>query len=491
MKGKFTVASAHPLSTNIGMKIMEKGGNSYDAAIAVSAALTVVQPNLNGLGGDMFAIVKDGTVSALNGSGPASEMATVDFFRKSGLNEIPNRGSLSSFSIPGLASSWQLLHERCTMRFSELVVPAADLAKSGFRISAGISWAIGRMKGYDSDWEGIYKPAEKGGILYQAALGKTLERIGHDDAYGFYHGDIAKQIEEDMIAKGGLMRFSDLDSYSAQWVDPMRVRYRGYDVYTNPPPSQGVTSLMWLNMLDRVSLGSMNVEDYYEELIGKMLVAYDYRSRYIADPTYVRFPAELLEKNAVYDLPGLKGKAPEKNSDTTAFSVYDGETGISAIQSNYMGFGSGHSIKSTGINMNNRGCYFTLNPEHHNALMPGKKTFHTLMAVYAQGEKQIFLGTMGGDVQPQINVQILSGIIDLGRRAQEAVAYPRYVYPASIYGDADIYYEESLHLGKYTQVKDNNSMTGHAQAIVVGETTEPGFDPRGDGLLSQSTTREG
>lgn len=483
MNKDFAVASAHPLSTRIGMRVMENGGNSYDAAVAVSAALTVVQPNLNGLGGDMFAIVKDGSVKALNGSGPASKMASIEFFEKSGFTEIPNKGSLSSFSVPGLVSSWQLLSEHCSMDMGELMKPASEIARNGFRISAGIASAIGRMKGYDKDWEGIYKPAERDGILYEAALGKTLEKIGEDSGYGFYHGEIARQIEKDMIAKGGLMRFSDLDSYSASWVDPMRIKYRGYDVYTNPPPSQGVTSLLWLNMLDRVSFDSISTEDYYDRMIEKMLVAYDYRSRYVADPSRIKFPMELLEKDAVYAGSRLTGRAPEKNSDTTAFSVYDGDTGISAIQSNYMGFGSGHSISDTGINMNNRGCYFTLNREHHNSLAPGKKTFHTLMAVYAEGEKKIFVGTMGGDVQPQINVQILSGIIDLQRKAQEVVSYPRFVYPASIYGDADIYYEESLRLGKYKPINDNNSMTGHAQSIIAGESVEAGLDPRGDGLL--------
>ncbi len=481
---KFAAASSHFLSTKAGKDVLEAGGNAYDAAIAVSAALTVVQPHLNGLGGDFFAILDDGGITAINGNGFSAELATIDFFRSKGYSEIPKRGNLASFTVPGLVSSWSLLSKNTSMPLKRLLQPAIRYAREGFSVTPAIARAAELTNGCDGDWNRIYKPVSGGGILHQTELGGTLEVVAEDNGHSFYHGEIARRIEKDMINKGGLIRFTDMDSYEASVVKPLQVHYRGYNLYTNPPSSQGAAALIWLNMLNRYPLASMAKEEYYSALLSTMWTAYAYRAKCIADPHWLAFDEALLASDYKYEDPPAGERAGVSLSDTTAFSVYDGSIGISAIQSNYMGFGSGHNIAGTGINMNNRGVYFTLDGSHHNALSPRKKTFHTLMATLAKGDQTIYTSSMGGDVQPQINVQVLCNVIDRGMGMQSAIAEPRFGYPASIYGSSEVFYERDLKLGVGREVDNLNSMMGHAQGILVNSDVETGTDPRGDGLIT-------
>ncbi len=476
----FSVAANHPLATRAGKEILEKGGNAYDAALAVSASLVVVQPHLNGLGGDMFAVIDEGKPRSINGSGYAAELGTVDYFSSRGLSSIPKRGPLSSFVVPGLVSAWKLLSEHCTMDLPLIFSRAIQYAMYGFRVQDSLFNSIDLAKNADSDWERIYRGVSRNGTIYQRELGRTLDTISRDCGHSFYHGALARLIEADMLSKGGLIRFQDLDEYEAKWVDPISTTYRGRTVYTNPPNSQGATLLFWMNMLSRQSLSSMKKEDYYEALISTMHIAYQYRSRFIGDPELVVLPSGLLSPEFDYVAESAGGAGADSLSDTTAFSVYDGKAGISAIQSNYMGFGSGHSIRGTGINMNNRGSYFTLDSAHHNRVAPHKKTFHTLMATVLKGPETLYLSSMGGDVQPQTNMQIVSRIIDRGEDLQQAISAPRFCFPASIYSGSTLYAEKSLELKRAEPVEDNNSMMGHAQGIMVSETVTPGFDPRGD-----------
>ncbi|SMD31163.1 gamma-glutamyltransferase 2. Threonine peptidase. MEROPS family T03 [Picrophilus oshimae DSM 9789] len=470
----YAVASSHPLSTFVGNEILKDGGNAYDAAIATSAALVVVQPHLNGLGGDFFSTIIDNDIYSINGSGNAPELATIEFFHRNGYNKIPEHGPLSSFSIPGLVSSWEILYKNATMKLEKLFSRAISFAMDGFIPSNSILKAIKNFKYGDVDFNNIYY--NNGRLLVQRALGRTLKLLAEKGLESFYHGDIARAIEDDMIKKHGLIRFNDLDSYSASVVKPLEIRYRNYSVYTNPPVSQGATALYWLNRLNKYDLYSMPDDLYYSSLINEMYPSYEFRKSMIYDGSSIS--NDDLLNNYSYS----KNKKDEKYSDTTAFSVFDGDAGISAIQSNYMGFGSGHSIHGYGINMNNRGSYFTLDKNHKNALKPGKKTFHTLMSTILNGDKLILLGSMGGDIQPQVNVQIITRIIDLNYNIQDAISYPRFAYPASIYGDADLYSEKGIVSGsKY--IDGLSSTMGHAQGILIEDDVHAGFDPRGDGLL--------
>ena len=473
---KYNVATSHPLSTMAGMEALEKGGNAYDAMLASSSALVVVQPHFNGLGGDLFATIKDNGYYCINASGYAASAASIDFYSRNGYKEIPKRGSLSSFSIPGLVGSWKIAAEKSTMGIGENFKRAIQFAKDGFEPSRKLVRAINRFEGGDEDFNSIYKGTDS--WLVQKSLGNTLETLVTEGLDSFYNGSIADKIDADMKEKGGLITKKDLLDYKAAITDPVKVNYRGYNVYTNPPVSQGLTASVWLRDLNAYDLAGMEHQEYYDTLIKTMHDAYNIRRQYVYDG--VKLPENIDDLKPDN---GQPGNQKSNLSDTTAYSVFDGKIEISAIQSNYMGFGSGHSIKGLGINMNNRGSYFSLDSENKNSLKPGKKTFHTLMSILASGKKDIILGTMGGDVQPQVNVQILSRIIDLGGNMPDAIAYPRFAYPASIYGDSKVYYESTLRLNHYEPVDDLNDMMGHAQGILIDSDSEAGVDPRGDGLL--------
>ena len=480
------VAAAHPLCMEVGRRVLERGGNAYDATIAVSAALTVVQPHANGLGSDFFATIREGGVRCINGSGPAAALATPEFFEDAGLKSIPTYGSRSSLTVPGLVASWGALAADTTLPFPALLEPAIQLAAKGFPPSTSLRSAIDRTSSIgDEDWRLTYRHLLPADALVQADLARTLGTIAEDQGHGFYHGALARAIETDMETKGGLIRFEDLDEFQVERTAPISVKYRGYDVYTNPPNSQGATELIWLNLLGREDLAAPNEVDYVETLVRTMHLAWRYRSEFIGEPRELPFPVELLTADYPYRAEPIKPEGPGSGPDTTAFSVYDGTIGISAIQSNYMGFGSGHTVRGTGINLNNRGAYFTLERSHHNVLAPRKRTFHTLMTTLATGPSIILLGSMGGDVQPQSNVQILTRMIDRGEELQSAVAAPRFAYPASIYGDAPLYAEAGVRLRRpSTPLSDaERSLVGHAHGIRVGASVQVGIDPRGDGLL--------
>ena len=478
------VASAHPLSTAAGLEVLRAGGNAYDAALAVSAALPVVQPHMNGLGSDFFAVVRERSSLAVNSSGPAGARASPEEFHRLGLRRIPARGPLSALTVPGLVAGWSFLAGRGALGWKRDLAPAVRLAARGFPASPSLARAARSAPWGDGDFRRIYGAVQAGHVLRQSAMARTLSGIVADRGHGFYHGPLARRLCRDLAKKGGLLEPGDLERYALSLERPLRVRYRQYTVETNPPPSQGATELVWFNLLARQDLAAMADPEYLETLARTMRVAYAYRARYIGDPASVSFPRSLLRSSARYRLNGnaVLPSHPDA-SDTTAFSVYDGQVGISAIQSNYGGFGSGVAIRGTGITLNNRGSYFTLDSSHRNVLNPGKRTFHTLMATVVSGPRLVLFGSMGGDVQPQVNVQVLTRHLDRGWSLPDAIAAPRFAYPATIYGSAPLYREPKLPLLGARLLRNQPATFGHAQGISVGESIEVGVDPRGDGLL--------
>jgi len=479
----FAVASAHPLSTAAGLEVLRAGGNAYDATLAVSATLPVVQPHMNGLGSDFFAVVREGRSVAVNSSGPAGRLATLERFHRLRRSRIPDRGPLSALTVPGLVAAWSYLGARGRLRWKENLAPAIRWASRGFPASASLARATRSIGWGDPDFRATYESVRKGRLLRQAGMAKTLSRIAADEGHAFYHGQLAREICRDLAAKGGLLEPDDLDAFRTTVTKPLRVRYRRFTVETNPPPSQGATALIWLNRLVRQDLSALSEADYVRALERTMYAAYDYRRRYIGDPRFVKFPISLLRPAAVYRTGRRAASDFPGKSDTTAFSVYDGEVGVSAIQSNYQGFGSGISIRNTGINLNDRASYFTLDPDHPNVLGPGKRPFHTLMATVVSGPRTVLFGSMGGDIQPQVNVQVLTRHLDRGLPLPAAIAAPRFAYPATIYGSARLYRERGLLLPHARLLRGDPSAFGHAQGISIGPEVEVGIDPRGDGLL--------
>jgi gamma-glutamyltranspeptidase len=478
------VAAAHPIAMKVGRDVLAAGGNAYDATLAVSAALTVALPHANGVGSDFFALIRDRGIRAVNASGPAATLATPERFRTEGLSTIPDRGPLASFMVPGLVSAWTFLIERAHLRPKDLFGPAIRWARDGVPVTPQLAEAIRGMRGADAEWQAIYGSTRVGGRLRQTSLGRTLERIAEDSGHGFYHGELAREIERDMIAKGGLLRATDLDAYAIRVTDPFHVPYRGYRVYTTPPNSQGATALIWLNLLARDDLANAPPRNYASRLVETARVAYAYRRQHIGDPDRVPFPAELLDPGFPYAEEVLPSSgAVAAGGDTTAFSVFDGEIGVSAIQSNFKGFGSGHTVAGTGINLNDRGSYFTLEPGHHNVLAPQKRTFHTLMATMAVGPATLLLGTMGGDVQPQVVVQVLTRVLDRQESLPAAIAAPRFAWPATIYASAELLREPGFPCADGRLEPNAPAEFGHCQGIWVGDRLEKGIDPRGEGLL--------
>jgi gamma-glutamyltranspeptidase / glutathione hydrolase len=480
---RYAVASAHPLSTSAGLEVLNAGGNAFDAALAVSATLPVVQPHMNGLGSDFFAVVREDRSWAINSSGPSGHEATPRVFQELGLASIPARGPLSAITVPGLVAAGPLLAERGHLRWKEVLAPAVRCASRGYVPSASLVRAARATAWADGDLRATFAPARKGMVLRLPSIAKTLRQIAEDEGHGFYHGALAQAICRDLARKGGLLDASDFADFRPSVGSPLSVRYREYKVETNPPPSQGATELIWLNLLSRADVSSMGETRFVRTLVRTMRTAYRFRARYIGDPAFVNFPKQLLRPAADYRLAAHALPPAAGRSDTTAFSVYDGKVGISAIQSNYMGFGSGVAIHGTGITLNNRGSYFTLDEAHPNVLAPRKRTFHTLMATVASGPRLLLLGSMGGDVQPQVNVQVLSRHLDRDEPLQEAVTAARFAYPASIYGSATLYREPGLALPGSRVVRNDPASFGHAQGISVGDEIEVGIDPRGDGLL--------
>lgn len=484
-RGRTGVATAHPIATAVGQAVLARGGNAYDAALAVSATLPVVIPQANGLGGDLFAVIADGGVETVNASGPAAGLATPDRFESVGLTAVPDQGPLSAFTVPGLVASWPFFLERASLRLPELLAPAIRWAREGVPVTPQLAGSIRRMPWSDADWQATYRGLEEGATLRQPHMARTLETIAADAGHSFYHGELARAIERDLVSKGGLLRFSDLDAYAIRRPPPLHLRYRGRDIYTTPPNSQGATVLVWLNLLSRRDLAGLSPEDYVAALVETMYPAYAFRAQYIGDPDRHPLPSDWLGRAPVSGHPE-PASGSSAGRDTTAFSVYDGRVGLSVIQSNYEGFGSGITVAGTGINLNDRGAYFTLDRSHHNVVAPGKKTFHTLMASAVQGPTLLLLGSMGGDVQPQIHAQVLTRVLDRGDTLPSAIAAARFAYSATIYRPGVLRAEAGVPLRPAPPLLSGPAEVGHCQGIQVGDVIEVGIDPRGEGTLALS-----
>jgi gamma-glutamyltranspeptidase/glutathione hydrolase len=456
------VCSGHPLASMAGMTVLQHGGTAVDGAIAVAAALGVVEPNMSGLGGDGFIMVYDaasGRLRVMNATGPAPAKATREAYLASG---IPAKGILS-VSVPGLVSGWLQAHAAYgRLSLGNVVGPAVDLAAHGFPISRKLAQAIAdepSLAQFESSRaiftrDGI--PLNEGELLVQHDLAETLRRItteGHD---GFYRGAIANQIQRCSDDYFGFLTRDDLGSYHASWQEPISVDYRGYTVYEAPPNSSGHVLLQMLNLVesfDLAGLGTNSAETIHLMVEAKKLAFAD-REAYLADPEFVEVPVDgLLSKNyaqeratlidpqrAAVDVaaghpwphqaraPGRRKQA-ERQEDTTCFVVVDRwGNAVCQLQSIQMSFGSGLVVPGTGILLNNRMTYWHLDPDHIDALVPGKRVRHTMnpVVVARDGRLVLVCGTPGADTQVQTNLQVVSHVLDGHFSVVEAVEAPRW-----------------------------------------------------------------
>ena len=446
------VACAHYLATQAGVHILTQGGNAIDAAIAANAVMTVVYPSTCSAGGDVFMLIWDAKTQqlhALNGSGRAPQGMTPAYFASRGIQQVPERGPLS-ITVPGAVDGWfEALSRFGTLSAETILAPAIALAEEGMPVSPKLSaWLSRAAQDVLHPWESsvaVFLPhgqsPRTGDILRQPNLARTYRVLAKEGCNAFYRGELARSITDYVQHCGGVLRMEDMQQHHCDWVEPISTNYRGYDVYEFPPNTQGIAALEMLNILEGYDLKSLGYQsaEYLHILLEAKKLAFADRDTYITDPTFVHVPVEqLLSKtyaeqqrariNSKHATPYYVGGL-EKEGDTMYLCVADQEGNVvSLIQSLSFGFGSGIVGGDTGVLLHNRGSYFFLDPQHVNYLQPGKRTMHTLTPamVLHDGKPYMAIGSMGGDGQPQIHVQLLSAIIDFGLNVQQAIAAPRW-----------------------------------------------------------------
>jgi len=447
------VATSHPLATQIGLDILKQGGSAVDAAIAANAALGLMEPTGNGMGGDLFAIVWDaGTKSlhGLNASGRSPKSLSREWFRENGFETIPPYGPLP-VSVPGAVDGWFELHGRFgKLPMIKLLQPTIDYARNGHPVHETVQyyWEIyvGRLSKYPGYVEQMTidgRAPRVGEIWKNPNLANTLERIAKGGRDAFYKGDIARVIGEYMHKNEGFLSYQDMAVHHSEWVEPQSVNYRGYDIWELPPSGQGIAALQMLNLMEPYDIASMGFgsADYMHLFIEAKKIAYEDRARFYADPDFSDIPvAELLSKNYAAErgkLLDMKKAADEyphgdphalRDGDTIYLTTADADGNmVSLIQSNYRGMGSGMTPPGLGFILQNRGELFNLHPDHANSFEPGKRPFHTIIPAFItrDGKPWISFGLMGGGMQPQGHVQIVINLLDFGMNLQEAGDAPR------------------------------------------------------------------
>ena len=450
------VATSHPLATQIGLDVLKSGGNAVDAAIAANAALGLMEPTGNGIGGDLFAIVWDAKTKklyGLNASGPAPKSLSIEYFKENNLEKIPAYGPLP-VSVPGAVDGWVKLHERFgNKKFSTLFEPTIAYAIDGFPVSELIAYYLdGSAKrfadypNFKDVWMKNGSTPKKGEIFKNPELAKTLEEISQTKRKSFYEGQLARTMAKFIKEQGGFLSFEDLKNYQAEWVEPVSSNYRGYDVWELPPNGQGIAALQILNLLEHFDIRAMGLfsAEYIHHFVEAKKLAFADRAKYYADPAfnnidiqtliskeYAKERLSLIDSNkaALTDEAGIL-----KQGDTIYLTTADKDGNmVSLIQSNYRGMGSGMVPPGLGFMLQDRGELFSLDPTHANALEGGKRPFHTIIPAFItkDGEPFISFGVMGGATQPQAHAQIVINLVDFGMNLQEAGDAPRIVHSGS------------------------------------------------------------
>ena len=451
------VATSHPLATQIGLDVLKKGGTAVDAAIAANAALGLMEPVSNGVGGDLFAIVWDARTKKLygyNGSGRSPKSLTLKWFQDNGYKEIPPLGPLP-VNVPGCVDGWFALHDRFgKLPMKDDLAPAIRYAREGFPLTELIAFywehSVPRLSKYPGFAEQMTiggKAPAKGEIWKNPNLAHTLEAIANGGRDAFYKGKIAHTIAEYMKANGGFLSYDDLASHHGEWVEPVSTNYRGYEVYELPPNGQGIAALQMLNILEgydfsKIPFGSV---EHVHLFVEAKKLAYEDRAKFYADPDFAKAPVDRLiskdyaaERRKLISMDhALKHVEPgdvKLGGDTIYLTTAD-QWGnmVSLIQSNYRGMGSGMTPPGLGFVLQDRGQLFVLKEGHANTFEPGKRPFHTIIPSFVtkDGAPWLSFGVMGGDMQPQGHVEILMNLIDFGMNLQEAGDAPRIQHEGS------------------------------------------------------------
>ena len=446
------VCTSHPLASQIGLDILKQGGNAIDAAIAANAALGLMEPTGCGVGGDLFAIVWDAKTQklyGLNGSGRSPQSMTLDTLKAMGLEKIPAHGPLP-VSVPGAVDGWTSLHNKFgSMPLKKILAPAIGYAEEGFPVTELIGYYLGSIDrfsrmGYPNIKETYYDPnggeRPKNGDRYRnPALANTYRAIAKKGREGFYEGEVAQTITSFIKEQGGFLSLEDLSSHRSQWVEPVSVNYRGYDVWELPPNGQGIAALQLLNILENKDFSEVRwgSEEHLHLFTEAKKRVFEDRAKYYADMDMAEVPVEALlsKEYAAENFNELKPYASSYDAgeisagETIYLTVADKDGNmISLIQSNYRGMGSGMVPPGLGFMLQDRGELFSLEEGYNNTYEPGKRPFHTIIPAFItkDGAPLMSFGVMGGDFQPQGHAQIVMNMVDYGMNVQEAGDAPRW-----------------------------------------------------------------
>ncbi|MCC7255882.1 MAG: gamma-glutamyltransferase [Dokdonella sp.] len=451
------VATSHPLATQVGLDVLKRGGSAVDAAIAANAALGLMEPVSNGVGGDLFAIVWDAKTKKLygyNGSGRSPKSLTLAWFKEHGYSAIPPLGPLP-VSVPGAVDGWFALHGRFgKLPMKDVLAPTIAYAREGFPVTELIAhyWALSvpklaKFPGFTEQFTLAGKAPAKGEIWKNPNLADTLQAIARGGRDAFYKGRIAHTIADYIKAQGGFLSFDDLASHHGEWVEPISTNYRGFDVWELPPNGQGLAALQMLNILEgydfsKIPFGST---EHVHLFVEAKKLAFEDRAKFYADPAFAKAPIEgLLSKDYAAQrrqlispdkaMKAVEPGTPPLGGDTIYLTTAD-QWGnmVSLIQSNFRGMGSGMSPPGLGFILQDRGELFALVDGHANTYAPGKRPFHTIIPAFItkDGVPWLSFGLMGGDMQPQGHVQIVMNLIDYHMNLQEAGDAPRIQHEGS------------------------------------------------------------
>ncbi|MGA9183747.1 MAG: gamma-glutamyltransferase [Candidatus Acidiferrales bacterium] len=513
------VAAENPLAAQAGAAILARGGNAVDAAVATNAVMGVVEPMMNGMGGDLFAIVydaKSGKIYGLNASGWAPAALTIDHLKSKGLTEMPD-GGIDSVTVPGVVDGWSKLLARFgTKQFPELLAPAIYYARDGFPVPEFTTqnWANAE-KGLRTNANAIatYLPdghaPRLGEVFRNPDVAHSLELVAAGGRDAFYKGEIARQILATSQRLGGVMAPADLADFSAEWVEPISTDYHGWTVYEIPPNGQGIAALEMLNIMEKFPLAQygQGSTDAFHVMIEARNLAYADLYRFVGDQRFSKVPVEgMLSKDyaaqraKLIDLAKANCEVPPgappfpPHGDTTYMTVVDRDGNmVSLIQSNASDFGSDVVADHTGFALQNRGSAFTLDPASPNALAPRKRPFHTIIPAFmTHGDVRIAFGIMSGANQPQAQAQFVSDVVDFGMNIQAAMEAPRFtkysdggcdlVIESRVPADVRAALEKRGH--KLQVVGDFSQLMGGGQAVRRDFSSGVNFgasDPRKDG----------
>src|SRR5215216_561490 len=516
------VATSQPFATAAGLEMLAKGGNAADAAVAAGAALNVTEPSSTGIGGDMFALyysAETKQITALNGSGRAPAALTLDRLKRDGFSSELPPFHVHTITVPGACAGWfDLIAKHGSLSMSEILAPAIRLASEGFPVAplTSHSWQRNAQNQLKSARNGMEltidgRGPNAGEIFRNPNLARTFELVARDGRSAFYEGEIGEAIVSVIKEAGGYMSLEDLAAHTSTWEEPISVDYRGLRVHECPPNGQGITALIALNILegfDLSALGSLSTERLHL-MIEALRLAFADSRWYVADPKFSNVPVEeLLSKEYANERRKLIDKqraiidptrgTPVASSGTVYLSVVDKfGNACSFINSNYWGFGTGIVPKGFGFTLQNRGHNFSLDPNHPNALEPRKRPYHTIipaMVTREDGSLYASYGVMGGFMQPQGHVQVLSALVDDGLDPQSALDLPRFCIevegsggrvaleegiPANVFSDL-----EKMGHPVYAVSGYDRSLFGRGQVILhdpVSGVLTAGSDPRADG----------